>query len=589
MVKMGRPPKMAPIEDRLKMCDMQKEGLGPRVIAREFNGIYHPSHVARLLTKCPDSMASHAGREAVANAMVPAQTISSPKLNTSTNTASSPGATTLRAGWVSSDRNKPTTQKPQVKTSLVNSLGSPAFGDDDESDNDDYEFNFDSLNYDTWTPTPTQTSSLYSGLVNPFTLLQHSVADVFNSGVIRTVSRLSENLSRRLFPNLYPDPSFDAEVQELRDLLDKRDQDMNQTTPNLEKAGACQQAQTCTGYCGVEREMGSFIVGESNQLKDTGISSNPTPDPDQLRQKETLTSDSEQQIIVGKKAFDSDRPILPLEIPHVNCNMGLSNSIATSTGADSQLEQNMTAEDKITELKSFIVTQSNGLKSQSVNRDARPQVETKDPFLAATPPPSAPTGGAIGHTSVSTPAVQPLNDMQTPVMPGVAESQIGNQPPVVTETAKSEFSSVASPVSDVPAEPKATNQVISTPPADNTKQNSNQPPVTSQKSTETKDTKELCERNQNAGGIDTTSLKGKNDVSGWDIVLPIVLGGAAVLGVICLELVRQPRQSSTAPTSETPENMGQMRANFTRVFGPASEPPPPPLYGIQSVKDKIVF
>ena len=167
-----------------------------------------------------------------------------------------------------------------------------------------------------------------------------------------------------------------------RDLLNKRDQNMEQTTPNLEKAEASQQPQTCTGYCGVEPdEFGSSIVDESSQLKDTGINSNLTPDQSAL--KETLASDSEQQTLIEKKASDINQPILPLKIPDVTSagNMSSSDSITTSTAADSSSGQNMTAQEKITEPKSFIVTQSNGLESQSVNRNAGPQEETKDHLI----------------------------------------------------------------------------------------------------------------------------------------------------------------------------------------------------------------
>jgi len=592
---MGRTAKSVPIEDHLKMCEMRKQGSGPRIIAREFNGAYHPSHVTRLLVKCPELVDSHAGREAVANVLAAAQTLSSPNLSTSINPTSSLGEK------LSVQKR----QRTEVKNlaNPANSVWSPALGGDDDGDEDDDESDendFDSLNYDTLTPIPTQTSSLFPGLINPFIVFQRTAADAFNAGVIQTASQLYDKLSRRLFPNLYPDISHEIEVGELKDLIDK--QNLKRTTSNLENAGASHQPQTCTGYCEVgQDERNPSSVDGSRQLKGSGINSNVTLD--QSAQEQTFAPNSQQQILVGKKASDIEQPLIPLEIPDViSGNMSSSDLIAASTRTDCPLaEQDITAQGESIERKSFIVTQSNGLRSESVNHNAEPQEETTSPSHPTKPSPAILAGSASGDPILSISVVQPLNVMQTftpallnvedpssnPVLPGVTESQIGKVPPAVIGAVKSEFSSQTLPLWDVPVEPKAINQTVSRSSLNDTKQNSL--PVTSQESTEAEQTEELCERNQTAGKIDPRFKKGENDAPWW---LPLALGVAAVLGVTYLERVLKPQQS-IAPISGTSENIDQIHeANYIPVLGPSSptaKKPPSALYGSRPENNKTVF
>lgn len=69
---MTRPPKPVPADHQRKICKLHDSGLGPRKIQQDPDlKIYHPSHITRLVKKCPELMKSAGGVHAIVNAVMP--------------------------------------------------------------------------------------------------------------------------------------------------------------------------------------------------------------------------------------------------------------------------------------------------------------------------------------------------------------------------------------------------------------------------------------------------------------------------------------------------------------------------------------
>jgi hypothetical protein len=187
----------------------KEQGLGPRKIAKQFNGKYHPSHITRLIAKCHQVINSAAGRDAVAKTITPdtalVNAVGKPdavQAIKSQSTLSSVKQNIFGSGQ---------SGQSQSHTNLT-SYTFPApepIDENDDSDDGNHENAEYPSSYDGASAPPTQ-ASLTSGLIDPIRAFTNVVNGTINSGIIRTMSQFGENSSKRLFPNLYPTQTNDS-------------------------------------------------------------------------------------------------------------------------------------------------------------------------------------------------------------------------------------------------------------------------------------------------------------------------------------------------------------------------------------------
>ncbi len=302
---MGRKPKDVPIKDHREMCRMHNEqGSGPHVIARHFNWKYHPSHITRLLAKCHPLITPAAGRDAVAKTIAPLPDTSMVHVHTD----GKPDAVQA----IKSQSTLPSVKQnifgsgqlgqSQSHTNLT-SYTFPApepIDENDGSDDDNYENDGYLSSYDGASAPPTQ-ASLTSGLVEPFRVFTNVVNGTINSGIIRMMSQFGENLSNRLFPNLYPTQTTTNDgnrlsenekevIRKVEDFLKRREEEKKSHAHDGTKPAADVEELTHSCPCSPEPDESDSSVNsnEAIQVMSLGTESNniqhDITDPHQLLQ-----------------------------------------------------------------------------------------------------------------------------------------------------------------------------------------------------------------------------------------------------------------------------------------------------------------
>ena len=100
--------------------------------------------------------------------------------------------------------------------------------------------------YDGASAPPTQVS-LTSGLVDPIRAFTNVVNGTINSGIIRTMSQIGENLSKRLFPNLYPTQTNDSNALSENDKeVIRKAKDFLKRHEEEEKVACPRRNETCS-------------------------------------------------------------------------------------------------------------------------------------------------------------------------------------------------------------------------------------------------------------------------------------------------------------------------------------------------------